>query len=216
MKPLRCSFITDGSSDRALVPHLRWLLRENGVVRPIRIDWAELRHLPKVPRGLAHRIEKSVELYPCDLLFVHKDAEKDDPLKKSQEVSAAIGQLESALPPIVCVIPVRMQEAWLLFDEAAIRRAAGNPNGRIVIDLPRLNTLENLPDPKEILHGLLRSASERSGRRLRQFNVGHSAMQVSQFVDDFAPLRIVPAFQRLEAELQATIGTNGWNTVEDN
>jgi hypothetical protein len=41
--------------------------------------------------------------------------------------------------PVVCVVPVRMMEAWLLIDEMAIRRVAGNPNGRIPIELPVLN-----------------------------------------------------------------------------
>ena len=46
---------------------------------------------------------------------------------RKAEVQAAIATLDK---PAICVIPVRMQEAWLLFDEIAIRHAAGNPHGR--------------------------------------------------------------------------------------
>ena len=207
MKALRCTLISDGPSDRALIPHLEWLLIQNGVKRPILIQWSELRHLQKVPKALNDKIEKTIELYPCDLLFIHKDAERDDPLSKNEEVSAAIAKIKATmeLPPFVCLIPVRMQEAWLLFDEAAIRRASGNPNGQIALALPKLKTVEALPDPKDILHSLIRTASGRSGRRLKQLNIRHSANQVSRFIVDFSPLRTVVAFQRLEFELRETV-----------
>ena len=179
---------------------------------PVAIEWAELRHLLQVPHILNQRIEKSLELYPCDLLFVHKDAERDNPARKLQEVRDALVAVDSGIqiPEVVCLIPVRMQESWLLFDEAAIRRASGNPNGRVLISLPKLKTVENLPDPKDVLYELLRIASERSGRRLKQFNVRHGAGQVSQFIEDFSPLRILPAFQRLEADVKIAIANQCW------
>ena len=31
------------------------------------------------PRGLSERIRAAVELYPCDLLFIHRDAEGEPP-----------------------------------------------------------------------------------------------------------------------------------------
>lgn len=54
--------------------------------------------------------------------------------------------------PHVCVIPVRMTEAWLLFDEAAIRQAAGNRLGRAPLALPPLDEVEQEPDPKSLLY----------------------------------------------------------------
>lgn len=201
----RSTLICDGPSDRALIPHLRWLLHENGVTAPLMIEWADMRHLPNPPRQLAERISKALELYPCELLFIHKDAERDDPKGKYQEISAALdlAQSEVDIPTHVCLVPVRMHEAWLLFDEAAVRRASGNPNGKVRINLPPLRSVENLPDPKQRLYELLRTASETSGRRLRQFNEWHSAQQVSQFISDFSPLRQLSAFQRLEADIKA-------------
>jgi len=35
MKSLNFTFVTEGSSDEALIPHLRWLLQQNGVETPI-------------------------------------------------------------------------------------------------------------------------------------------------------------------------------------
>ena len=212
MKFFRYTLLSDGPSDKALMPHLTWLLKENGVKLPIYEEWAELRHLQQIPRGLTERIEKSIELYPCDLLFIHRDAERENPDKRKGEVSIALEKLNENVekPVSVCVVPVRMQEAWLLFDEGAIRRASGNFYGRVSLTLPRLNNIENLPDPKEILFDLLKIASERTGRRLKQFNVRHSANQVSQFIEDFSPLRNLPAFQALENDIKEVIANQNW------
>jgi hypothetical protein len=102
------------------------------------------------------------------------------------------------MPQHVCVIPVRMQEAWLLFDEAAIRKAAGNPNGKDTLSIPPLRKLEDVPDPKALLHDLLKTASGLKGGRLKRFDPHKSASRITAYVDDFAPLRALPAFASLE------------------
>src|SRR5947207_5493239 len=143
MSDLRYTLLTDGSSDRSLIPLLTWLLRANGVSQAIQSEWADLRHLRVKPRGLAARITLSLKLYPCELLFVHRDAETELRENRVVEIRRAVDDAANVglvpLPPAVCVIPVRMQEAWLLFDAAAIRRAAGNPNGQENLILPPLN-----------------------------------------------------------------------------
>jgi hypothetical protein len=92
-----------------------------------------------------------------------------------------------------------MTEAWLLIDEEALRRAAGNPNGRTPLKLPSITQLENIPNPKDELHRLLKDASELTGRRLRQFNVQERARRLADLIEDFSPLRKLSAFQELEA-----------------
>ncbi len=72
--------------------------------------------------------------------------------------------------PHVPVIPIRMTEAWLLLDEAQIRRVAGAPNDKTALDLPRAGKVESLPDPKALLKTTLARASGLKGRRLEQFN----------------------------------------------
>jgi hypothetical protein len=64
-----------------------------------------------------------------------------------------------------------MQEAWLLFNEGALREAAGNPRGSVALELPRVTSLEGIPNPKETLHHLLREASGLSGRRKKSVPV---------------------------------------------
>lgn len=130
---------------------------------------------------------------------------------RREEIEKELSNL-STRPPALCVVPVRMTEAWLLIDEAAIRRAAGNPNGRVELTLPSLRTLENLPDPKQTLNELLRTACELRGRRLAQFRRDEAArrVRVADLVDDFSPLLHLPAFQRLQEETYSLLAAQGW------
>ena len=158
MNEIRYTLLGDGPSDKALLPLLRWLLMEHFVDYAIQSAWADP-YLLQGAHGLSERIRKSVDLYPCDLLFVHRDAENQPMGDRIEEIKAALIPLPDLQKPVVHVIPVRMQEAWLLFDEQAIRWAAGNKNGKMPLKLPSLKSIENLPDPKEVLNDLLREAS---------------------------------------------------------
>ena len=108
-------------------------------------------------------------------------------------------------------MPVRMQEAWLLFDESAINHAAGNPSNRHSLNLPTINRLEDLPDPETELHERLKQASNLKGRRLSGFPVSEYACRVTQFIQDFSPLRELSAFAALESELQQIIKQQSWD-----
>ena len=203
---IRFTLVADGSSDRALVPVLVWLLREHFGNIPIHREFADLRRLLNPPRKLDDRIARSIELYPCDLLFVHRDAERETIDKREAEIRESLGRspIDKALP-VVCVVPVRMQEAWLLVDKSALRKAAGNPRGRRPLQVPDPKTLEDLPDPKQTLHELLRQASELQGRRLKGFNrdVRTRVYRVAQEIGAFGLLRGLRAFRRLERRVVA-------------
>ena len=215
MNELRYTFLSDGSSDQALMPILTWLLRRHGVTWPIQPEWADLRRLPRQHKNLTltDRIRWSLELYPSDLLFVHRDAEAIPYQARQREIETALdsSNLEVNLP-VICVIPIRMQEAWLLFDEQAIRFAAGNPNGRHPIELPSLTRVEALPDPKELLYELLREASGLAGKRRRQLRVQRLTRRVTEYIDDFSPLRNLSAFRELERDIITLIQEQGWRS----
>lgn len=212
MTELRYTLLTDGSSDRALIPLLNWLLHQHLPETAIQAVWADLRRLPRPPRTLPERIKWSLNLYPCDLLFVHRDAERVDHEVRVSEILEALGEVarEEVLPPAICVVPVRMQEAWLLFDEAALRTAAGNPRSRESLQLPKLGEIERVSDPKDMLHNLLRNASGLRGKRLKQIPVHTYTHRVAELIDDFSPLRVVPAFMALEQEVISVKDREGW------
>lgn len=206
MRQLRYTLVTDGSSDVVLLHHLNWLLRQHTQCALLP-QWAELRRLPRPPSNLRQRIEVSLDLYPCDLLFVHRDAERGSHEARVAEIHEAIHTL--VVPPTVCVVPVRMVEAWLLFDEAALRAAVGNPHGQRLLDLPPIEGIERLADPKDTLYRLLRDASEFGARRLKRFPVERVIHRLAECLEDFSPLRQLSAFQALEADIRQVVAKIG-------
>ena len=213
MRRLRFTLLADGSSDRALIPVLRWLLRERCGPMPIEAEFADLRALPQPPRVLSERIARTVELYPCDLLFVHRDAEQSSLDNRTREIYEALERCElEDSPPTIAVVPVRMQEAWLLIHEGALRHACGNPSGGNVLKLPHVNDLETLQDPKQTLFSLLRDASGLRGRHLGRFNrrLGRCLPQLAERIGDFGPLRQLAAFRRLEEDIKRVVTGEGW------
>lgn len=185
IKGIAATLLSDGSSDAVLVEPLCWMARIYGF--ELFVSIADLRKLRNPPRALYERMKSAVDLYPCDVLMVHRDAERESYDSRCEEIRDAARRASlSALP----VVPVRMTEAWLLFDEPAIRKAAGNPNGREALDLPPLHQCESLPNPKEELHRALLSACGLSGRRLAKFKeqeVKRAVHLVSRYVDSFEP-----------------------------
>lgn len=202
-----CTLLADGSSDVALLPILKWAIRQHTSGIAVQCEWADLRRLPSPPRVLSERIVKAVDLYPCHILFVHRDAEGQDPRCRYDEIRTAVKAAEAQgfNLPYVCVVPVRMQEAWLLMDPVAIRKAADNPNGRAPLGLPPPHRIEAQPDPKTLLHEALRAASELRGRRLKGFSPERRSLLVPGYMSDFRSLRVLPAFGRMEQEIRTVI-----------
>lgn len=186
MRDITFTLVTDGSSDVVLLPILTWLLRTNRVALPLQGRWADTRRA-RLPQRvtLTERIR----------------------VRRVAEIQEALDCLppNSPQPTAVCVIPVRMQEAWLLFDDLAIKTAAGNRSFRENLDLPTLKDLESLADPKSVLYDCLRRASGLRGRRLRSFPVNQRARRVADLIEDFSPLRALPAFDALEADVRKIV-----------
>lgn len=160
---MRFVLVCEGWSDAALVSHIQRLLVQCGCANP--------RGTP-FPWGsrIAEKIGKAVELAnDLDLLFVHRDANNIGAEKRYLEIKQAV---ENTLPlecRWVAVVPVRMTEAWLLLDEAAIRRVVRKPNGKQPLGLPSPRHAERVSDPKDVLSKALLAAVATTGRRRRKF-----------------------------------------------
>jgi len=206
MNEIKYTLLSEGTSDKALMPILTWLLQTHLVDYAIQAEWADLGRLPNPPKRLSERIRYSYELYPCDVLFIHRDADSQGRHQRASEISAALEEIqdEDKFGSAVCVIPLRMTEAWLLFDEIAIRRAAENPRNKQPLNLPDLDAIEQLADPKTRLYRCLERASGASGRRLKKFKARLSTkvQRISETIEDFSPLRRLNAFQIMEADVQ--------------
>lgn len=200
--------VADGSSDKALIAPLEWLLREHTNLS-VRLGAVEFGLLPRPPRTLSERVAVAAELFPADLFFFHRDAERTPHQTRVAEILAALpGRLPGAGIPVV---PVRMTEAWLLIDASAIRTAAGNPNGRVQLSMPALRQLEQLPDPKRRLYDLLRQAGDLGRRRRQRQPVRRQVHQVARLIGDFSPLRQLRAFADLEQRLHEVCRRQGWS-----
>ncbi len=204
IRNIRLPLLADASSDRCLRPVLGWLVK--GVVGKstitFEIAFADFRERTSPPEGLGDKINAALESYPCDVLFIHRDAEGEAPSQRIDEIEKAwnkSGERKEG-EKWVPVIPVRMTEAWLLIDETAIRRAADNTNGTRPLDLPLVKNLESIPDPKAVLKKALLAASEKSGRRRKQFerDLSRRIHRVADLIQDFSPLRQLAAFDQLE------------------
>ena len=198
------TLLSDGTSDRVLVPILQWMLLQHHPG----FDWigqcAELQGLRNRPKSLGDRIKAAHEFFPSDLLFVHRDAERESLESRREEIESAVA-MNSATSNLAWtpVIPVRMTEAWLLISETAIRGASGNPNGRIMLSLPAIGGLERVPDPKAILESLLVDACELSGRRRKKFRFPIHRARVPDFVQDWTPLLALPSAKVVFDEIEA-------------
>jgi hypothetical protein len=207
LKTLRFTLISEGSSDRALLPVLEWLLQQHSSWTLVGA-WPDLRRLRRPPQGLEEKIRAAMVLAPCEVLFIHRDADREPRRQRALEIERELASFPEQ--PAVCVVPVRTTEAWLLFAENAIRFAADNPNGRVPLSLPSLDRVERVTDPKKILYAALRQAGESGSRRRRHFSPEERVHRVAQLIDDFSPLRRLLAFEALEADVKALIAAHGW------
>jgi hypothetical protein len=207
MTQLRYTLVSEGSSDRVLIPILDWLLcdvlDQHNSSATIQSQWAD----PVImqTRELRGKVVMARDLYPCELLFIHRDADRRPREERLSEIRAAVSSLSPESKEHVAIIPVRMTEAWLLISEAAIRASASNRNGTVFLQIPPVHSLESLPDPKQILHNLLLQASELTGRRRQAFNPHKKVHSITREIDDFSPLRQLASFQALEADLRGWV-----------
>jgi hypothetical protein len=209
MADLKFTLIGDGSSDVILKPIIEWLINDLHPQIPITGQFADFRRLPKPPQkaDIVAQTNFARELYPFDILFFHRDGETntaDIITKRKKEVLEKVeGLLEAHR--VVCIVPVVMTEAWLLIDEDAIKKAAGNRNYSGPMKLPALARLEDQTDPKETLFELLRTASGLKKRSLARFNVHQAVHRVAENIIDFSPLRSLPSFEAFEEDLKVAL-----------
>ena len=194
---LRIALLADGSSDSALLAVISWTLSQlsQGVLLAAPGFRARV-----LRNDIEAEMRETTALFRPHILFVHRDAEAKDPAHRRAEIPDASCAL-------VKVVPVRMTEAWLLFDESAIRRAADRPMARDPLDLPLLQQIEDLADPKKRLHENLLTASGVRGRRRKRFKADLPARvrRVAELIDDFSPLRRLEAYQQFEADCVAAL-----------
>lgn len=198
---MRFVLVCEGSSDAALASHIQRLLAQCGCANPR----GDVFH-----RGsrVAQKVGEAVKLSSdLDLLFVHRDANNAGAERRYLQIKEAV---ENTLPTAsrwVAVVPVRMTEAWLLLDEAAIRKVVGKPNGRQPLDLPSPRHVEGVPDPKDVLRQAMLAAVATTGRRRRKFKQEFPRLRRS-LLEDLpigGKLEALPSWRAFRCATQAAV-----------
>ena len=190
-RQLTYAVVADGGTDKLLVPIIEWAIHK--------LD-PEVEILEPEFRKRSGSVEDFLNTYESSamLIFVHRDAE-NLPLESRMREFTGV-----ARPDVVAVVPVRMSEAWILFDNAAIARAAGSASARVQV--PSLAEMENIADPKDRLEQLLLEAAQRpTGRRGRKFrrSLAERRVSVAGLISDFGPLEELSAFRQFQCRLAA-------------
>ena len=208
MKTLRYTLIGDGSSDKILMNIIKWTIDDIYPALPSEGMFADFTLLQSPPqkKDVMGQVQAAKKYYPFDILFYHRDAESKGKAilqKRANEIRKYLNEDEQRAT--ICIIPIKMTEAWLLFDENAIRKAAGNRNYIGAINLPDIKQIENENNPKSLLHDLLRKVSGLKGRNLKKFNVNYHVHLIAENIEDFSPLRQLSAYRAFEQEFRSSI-----------
>ena len=206
LSSFRTALLAEGNSDRVLIPILSWLLSEC-LPKDIPYDepiFIEPVLLSGTSKELSERIPRALEAQPCDLLFVHRDADanKQEHGKGIETRIKEITDAEATLispHPIVCVIPVQETEAWLLIDEDAIWSVSGTSKRRVSLGLPKGKAIERRADPKSVL----KQALQDTGCN----DPGRAFYRLPSAIKNYSLLRQLSAFTVLEKELKAKLIT---------
>lgn len=169
---MRFLLACEGQSDAGLIPHIERLIVEHSDGGAVEGEsW--FHHSP-----LEERVRTGMQAAEnvVDVLFVHRDANSAGADARFQEIARAV-EVAGVAVPWVSVVPVRMTEAWLLLDEAAIRKTVGRPNGRAPLDLPTPREAERRANPKQILADAFLAASEATGRREKRIRRDFSSLR---------------------------------------
>lgn len=204
---LRAVFLADGPSDLPLAGHLEALCAEHH--REVQVTAIDPRNLRAPGRTVQDRLryllQQGVE---PDLVFVHRDAEGQNPAERASEIRTGAADAGVAVGKVVPVVPVRMTEAWLLLDEAEIRRVAGKPGSTNALGLPPVAAVEGVADPKQLLREALLQAGAPVGRRRRkQFgrDFGQQRALLLQRLDPRGPITALTAWQQLKTDIAAVL-----------
>jgi hypothetical protein len=203
---VRVLFVSEGTSDQGLAPHVEDIAEESGV--RVVVSAPDLRWLDhRAGHSVAEKLRAAKRLGEgFDLIVLQRDADRQAPQDRRDEMASAVAGEWPELPHVP-VVPVRMLEAWLLLDEAAIREVAGNPRGRMPLDLPGPSAVERIADPKQVLKHTLARASGCTGRRLAglQKRFPHNRHRLLELLDRNGPVSKVSSWREFVTDLVSAL-----------
>lgn len=208
---VRALYLCEGSSDTGLRFHIEAIAGEMGA--EILVTVPDLNRLPNKPgHSVADKLRAAKQLsdggHEYDLVVIHRDSDSGPPDNRRREIAEAVAAVSPGLTHVPA-IPVRMLEAWLLLDEAAIREVAGNPNGRVALKLPKPARAESEADPKALLKQAIATASEDRGRSLQklQARFSENRARLLQMLDREGPVKQLASWQSFTRDLRDALSS---------
>lgn len=98
MESLRYTLIADGSSDKALMNIIKWVMNDLFPMILTSPQFADFRYLPKPPQksNIRKQINAARRYYPYDILFYHRDAENNNIDIIEARINEIVKHLEQA------------------------------------------------------------------------------------------------------------------------
>jgi hypothetical protein len=206
---IRALYLCEGSSDTGLRFHIEGIAGDLG--RQILVTVPDLNRLPNKPGpGVEGKLRAAQQLsdggHAYDLVVIHRDSDREPSDHRRSEIAEAVAAVSPGLAHVPA-IPVRMLEAWLLLDQSAIREVAGNPNGRMALDLPKPARAESMADPKALLKQAIATASGERGRGLQKLQARFSAnrARLLQMLDREGPVRQLASWRAFTDDLREAV-----------
>jgi hypothetical protein len=206
----RAALLAEGSSDRGLIGILERLCARRGC-EELKIDYGDqlLAMHNKVGRAVAPRVAKLLEIDPeYNLLFIHRDADADDPTPRLSEIEQAF---EKLAVPHVRVVPIHELEAWLLVDEGALLRQFGKPPKSMSLEIPPLKQIERRARPKELLKAALARAKVRkrsaTPKPISEAEFKLLRARLLEDLDIDGPVTRLSAWQQLLADIDKALAS---------
>lgn len=207
---VRALYLCEGSSDTGLRLHIESIAADVGM--EVHVTVPDLNRLPNKPgHSVEDKLRAAQQLsdggHDYDLVVIHRDSDREPPDRRRSEIAQAVAAVSPGLAHVP-VIPVRMLEAWLLLDHAAIREVAGNPNGRMALDLPKPARAESVADPKALLRQAIATASEEKGRSLQKLQTRFPAnrARLLQMLDREGPVTRLASWRSFTDDLRKALG----------
>jgi hypothetical protein len=149
-----------------------------------------------------------LEEHGITVLCVHADADSDtDHTVYSHKIEPAKKALNDSARPrctnLVPIVPVHMQEAWLLADIALLKKQIGT--GMHDAELGIDKKPESIPDPKQIIEEAIRIArQELTKRRRHDLQIGDLYQLIGQSISLMA-LQDLPSYKKFEEHVRCAL-----------
>ena len=199
---LQIGYTTEGTTDIRFLENIIRKSFEKVILEcDTEIEVYQPEHLRKEGNGFVEQIRGLVRKYPYfHVICVHSDSDSSDMnnvlQNKITPAFIAVNEIEgSACKNLVALIPVQMTEAWMMADLNLLKEKIGTNKSNEELGLPvRVNAIESISDPKNVINEALRVAQEEQSRRRKKLTISQLYSPISQELT-IEQLEVLPSYK---------------------